>query len=167
MTIDTFKKFLMFAVLCVVQVLVLNQICLFGCAKPLLYVYMITTFPCTYPKWGVLLWAFALGFVIDVFSNTPGVAAASLTAVAVVQPYFLRLFVSNEMIDDVKPTLHDMGPMKYSFYIVTMVMLYCTLFCLFESFHLFDVTELIYKVLGSTLLTVVLILTIENMQKKR
>lgn len=167
MTIDTLKRLLMFAVLCIVQVLVLNQIRLFGYACPLLYLYMVTTFPCTYPKWGVLLWAFALGFVIDLFSNTPGVAAASLTAVAAVQPYFLRLFISNEMIDDVTPTLHDMGPLKYSFYIVVMAMLYCTFFFLFESFRLFDVMELIYSVLGSTLLTVVLILAIENMQKKR
>ena len=160
MTIDMFKRFLMFVLLCVVQVLVLNQISLFGYATPLLYVYMITTFPCTYPKWGVLLWAFALGFFIDLFSNTPGVAAASLTAVAAVQPYFLRLFVSNEMMDDVKPTLHDMGPLKYSFYIVIMAML-------FESFRLFDVMDLIYNVLGSTILTVLLILAIENMQQKR
>lgn len=167
MTIDMFKRFLMFVLLCVVQVLVLNQISLFDYATPLLYVYMITTFPCTYPKWGVLLWAFALGFFIDLFSNTPGVAAASLTAVAAVQPYFLRLFVSNEMMDDVKPTLHDMGPLKYSFYIVIMAMLYCFLFFLFESFRLFDVMDLIYNVLGSTILTVLLILAIENMQQKR
>ena len=167
MTIDMFKRFLMFVLLCVVQVLVLNQISLFGYATPLLYVYMITTFPCTYPKWGVLLWAFALGFCIDLFSNTPGVAAASLTAVAAVQPYFLRLFVSNEMMDDVKPTLHDMGPLKYSFYIVIMAMLYCFLFFLFESFRLFDMMDLIYNVLGSTILTVLLILAIENMQQKR
>ena len=106
-------------------------------------------------------------FFIVFFSNTPGVAAASLTAVAAVQPYFLRLFVSNEMMDDVKPTLHDMGPLKYSFYIVIMAMLYCFLFFLFESFRLFDVMDLIYNVLGSTILTVLLILAIENMQQKR
>ena len=36
MTIDMFKRFLMFVLLCVVQVLVLNQISLFGYATPLL-----------------------------------------------------------------------------------------------------------------------------------
>ena len=35
MTIDTLKRLLMFAVLCIVQVLVLNQIRLFGYACPL------------------------------------------------------------------------------------------------------------------------------------
>ena len=35
-----------------------------------------------------------LGLGVDIFSNTPGVGAASLTLTALLQPYLLSLFVS-------------------------------------------------------------------------
>ena len=76
MTIDLFKQLGAFVVLCAAQALVFNRIHLFGCATPLIYIYMIMKLRRNYPQWGALLWSFALGLTIDAVSNTPGVAAA-------------------------------------------------------------------------------------------
>ena len=74
MSIDSLRRIVIFLSLCMVQVLMFNRIQLFGCATPLLYVYYVILFPRDYPKWSILLQSFALGLVIDTFSNTPGVA---------------------------------------------------------------------------------------------
>jgi hypothetical protein len=52
--------------------------------------------PCSY---GVS----CLGLGIDVFSNTPGLAAGSMTLVAAVQPYIMQLFIQRDDEDDVLP----------------------------------------------------------------
>ena len=44
MNIDFFKRLLLFLALLLVQVLVLNNIHLFDCATPLLYVYFVVSF---------------------------------------------------------------------------------------------------------------------------
>ena len=49
-----------------------------------------------FPKWGILLWCFALGLCVDIFSNTPGVAAAAMTLTAAIQPYVLNLFTQRD-----------------------------------------------------------------------
>ena len=81
MSIDLVKRLATFVVLVLVQGLVFNHIHLFNCATPLLYIIMVLHFRRNHPKWAVLLWCFMMGLCVDVFANTPGVAAASMTAV--------------------------------------------------------------------------------------
>ncbi len=166
MTIDFFKRLGLFVALLLAQGLVLNQIHLFGCAMPLLYVYMVIGFPCGYPKWASMLWAFLLGISVDTFANTPGVAAASLTAVAALQPYYVRLFIANDAQEDTHSTLADMGAFNYTIYALTLVLLYCLLFFTLESFSFFNLLQWVECVLGSSLLTIVLILTLESIRRK-
>ena len=166
MNADLLKRIAAFATLCLVQALVLNQIHLFDCATPLLYVYMVAAFPCDYPKWAVLLWAFLLGVAVDTFTNTPGVAAASLTAVAAVQPYFLALFIPADAREDIRPNMAEMGALKYCVYIVTLVLLHCLLFFSIEMFSFFNLLQWAECVLGSAALTVILILTLESVRTK-
>ena len=80
----------LFLLFLVAQVLVLGRIHLFHCATPLFYVYFVTMFARNYPKWALLLWGFFLGLLVDVFYNTPGLAAGSLVLIAAIQPYWLE-----------------------------------------------------------------------------
>lgn len=162
MTIDLIKRIVIFAVLCVVQALVFNRIHLFDCAIPLFYVYFALKFPRNYPRWAVLLWCFLMGLAIDTFSNTPGVAAASLTFVGLVQPYFFELFVSRDAPDNFAPSMSSMGPFKFSFYAVTLTLVYCILFFTLETFSFFNWQQWLMCIGGSTALTFLLVITIES-----
>lgn len=79
MELDIIKRMLLFALLCVVQALVLNHIHLFGCATPLLYIYFIMLFRRNTQPWIILVSSFLLGLCIDTFSNTPGVSSGAAT----------------------------------------------------------------------------------------
>ena len=165
MKIDLLKRFAWFLVFVLAQAVVLGRIHLFGVATPLLYVYFVLQFERNYPKWAVLLWSFFLGLFIDILSNTPGLAAASLTLIAAVQPYFFELFVPRDSAEDLKPSLATIGSVKYTYYIVALVLLYCLVFYSLEFFNFFNWLLWAMCVLGSTLITLALILAFEIARK--
>lgn len=166
MSIDFLKRVGLFVAFVLAQALVLGRIHLFHCATPLLYVYFITMFPRNYPKSGVLTWAFVMGLTIDIFTNTPGLAAASLTAVAAIQPYFYALFIPRDAAETLEPSLINLGPTKYSYYVVTLVTIYCLLFFTLEMFNFDNLLEWTMSVGGSILVTLALIFTFEIAKRR-
>ncbi len=161
MSADFFKRLGWFALFFLAQVIVLGRIHLFHYATPLFYVYFVAMFPRNYPKWSVLLWSFLLGLIIDIFSNTPGLAASVMTILAAIQPYYLELYVPRDSADNLQPSMKTLGPVKYAYYVVPMVLLYCLLFYCLEMFTFFNAFYWLMCVVGSTLLTLVLIFTFE------
>ena len=161
MSADFFKRLGWFALFFLAQVIVLGRIHLFHYATPLFYVYFVAMFPRNYPKWSVLLWSFLLGLIIDIFSNTPGLAASVMTILAAIQPYYLELYVPRDSADNLQPSMKTLGPVKFAYYVVPMVLLYCLLFYCLEIFTFFNAFYWLMCVVGSTLLTLVLIFTFE------
>lgn len=162
MSIDLVNRSVLFLVFVLAQTMVLGRIHLFDYATPLLYVYFVAMFPRNHPKWATLLWSFMLGLVIDIFSNTPGVAAASLTLIAVIQPYFFEIFVPRDSLEDLRPSMRTIGVVKYLYYIIILVILYCVVFFSLETFTYFNWAEWLKCVVGSAAITLVFILTFES-----
>ncbi len=151
--------------LVIVQVLVLNSIHLFGCATPLLLVYAIIVFPYGAPRWASLLSGFSLGIVSDIFTNTPGVAAMSLTFIAFVQPALLKLFVSREVTDKFSPSMKTLGTVKFVVFSFILTFLSCALLFLLEDFDFSHWRQLLINICGSTALSYLFILTFESVRK--
>lgn len=165
MNIEIIKIFSTFIILCLAQVLVLNHINLFGCATPLLYIYFILLFRRNYPKWGILIWSFLTGLCVDIFSNTPGIGAAAATLLGLVQPSLLNLFTPRDSPDDLQPTIKSLGTAKYIYFSAICVFIYTTVFFTLESFSFFNWAKWLCDIGGSTLLTLILIWTIESVRK--
>ena len=165
MSIDIIKHLFIFIILVLAQVLVLNHIQLFGCAIPLLYVYFVLRISRYTPKWASLLWGFALGLCIDIFANTPGLAAASLTFLALIQPYMLNAFIAHDNQDDVKPSFRSLGPSKYISYTTICVFAFSLVFFTLESFNFFNWLQWLSNIIGSTIITVLMILVVENVRR--
>ena len=105
MAIDFFKRLALFLGLCLAQVFVLNHVYLFNVATPLLYVYLAISFPRNYPKWQVLVWSFSLGLVMDLFTNTPGLAAGTMTLIALIQTYLMNILAPRDSAEDLKASI--------------------------------------------------------------
>lgn len=158
MSIDIVKRFFFMLLLAFIQALVLNRIHLFSCATLFLYLLMPLAFPTSTPRWSILLWCFALGLTVDIFSNTPGLAAASLTLIGAVQPYILRAFVSHEEASDFIPTLKNLRWMRFSAYTLIIVSIYSLVFFTIEAFSFFDILMWVASVVGSTVFTFVVLM---------
>ena len=151
--------------LCLVQALVFNQIHLFGFATILLYVYFVVMFPRSYPHWAILLWSFTLGLVVDMFSNTPGMAAASLTLVGFLQPYLLELFLPREAPENIKSSMAALGPTKFVVLASILVFIHCLTFFTLEAFTFFNWQQWALNIAGSTVLTMAILMTLETIRK--
>ena len=165
MLLDTLQRLLIFFLLVLVQGLVLNRIQLFHCATPLLYVYFIIIFPLNYPKWAMLVWGFLLGLCIDMFSNTPGLAAASTTFIAALQPYLLQLFIPRDADEHVRSSAATLGFGKFATLATILVILFYLVFFALEAFSFYDWQQWLLCVGGSALLTLILIFALESLRK--
>jgi len=163
---DNITRLVTFFILLLVQVLVLNHIHLFNVATPMVYVALALNFQRNYPRWAALLWCFSMGICVDMFANTLGVGAASMTLVGFVQPYLLELFVPRDASDDFQVHISTVGMNTYLLYSSILVFVYCLLFFSLEAFNFFNFLQWLLCVVGSTVLTMILILAIENLVKK-
>lgn len=167
MNLNIVRNIVFIIVLLLVQTLVLNHINLFGCATPLLYVYFALTVRRGAPRWATLLWCFVTGLLVDVFSNTPGVGSASMTLVGLLQPYLLELFVPRDSADDLRPSPFTLGSGKYANYVIILVSVFCIAFFSLETFNFYNWAQWLSSIVGSIVLTVVLILVIENYRRRK
>ncbi|MBP3775491.1 MAG: rod shape-determining protein MreD [Prevotella sp.] len=167
MSADIFKRAGLFVAFVLAQALILGRIHLFGYATPLFYVYFVLLFPRNYPKWAVLLWSFGLGLVVDIFFNTPGVAAASMTLLGAIQPYYFELYVSRDAAENMQPSIRNIGWVKYFYYSLVMVLIYCLVFFTLDAFTLYNWVEWLKSVIGSAAITLLMILTFETVQDKQ
>ena len=165
MSIDLMKRLGIFVVLVLVQGLVFNHIHLFNCATPLLYIIMVLHFRRNHPRWAVLLWCFMMGLCIDVFANTPGVAAASMTLVGLLQPYLFELFVPRDSADALEPSVRTIGMGSYFLYVLIIVLVYNLLFFTLETFNFFNWMQWLMCIGGSTVITMVMVMAIEGFRK--
>jgi len=161
---ESLRRIILFIVLLLAQVLVLNRIQLFHCATPLLYVYFAVIFPLGYPRWAALLWSFFMGLAVDVFFNTPGVAAGAMTLVALLQPYLLTLFLPREAEEKMATSARTLGWGKFMTLATILVLIYCLAFFSLEAFSFFNWLHWLECIGGSALLTLLLIFTMETLR---
>lgn len=107
-----------------------------------------------------------MGLGVDMFSNTPGVAAASLTLVALLRPYLLELFIQRESAEDLVPSMKVLGFGRYLFFAFIIVFTYCLAFFSLEAFSFFNWMQWLLCVGGSTLLTLVLVMVLDNLRSR-
>ncbi len=161
---DTFmRRFGTFVFVALMQILFLNRISLFGYVTPLFYIWLIVRFDSYMKRTGMLLWAFSLGLVLDMFSGTPGLNAASATLLAMVQPGIVKVFVQTERYEQLIPSSATMGSRPFAGYLLLMTVLHHTTYFLLRSIPLGDWSVLVLKVIFSTLLTFIFMIVAERL----
>ena len=156
----------MFVSLLVAQVLILNHVHFLGVGTPLLYIYFVITFRRNFPKWLVLVSCFLLGLLVDVFSNTPGLAASVMTLMALLQVYLIDLMAPRDSAEDLESSMKTLGFSKFATLSGILTTLYCLLFFAIEAFNFFDVLMWLARSLVSAVLTMVLIIAIESVRSR-
>lgn len=156
---------LLIIALTLLQVLFLNNIHVFDVATPLLYVYLPLLFRRGMHRWLQMPLCFITGLAADMFTNTPGLAAASLTLIGFLQPYLLELYLHDDDDENYKPSVANMGFTKYLSYAALLILAYCTVFFTLEAFSFTHWLQWIESIVGSTVLTLILILTIDSLRR--
>lgn len=122
-----FRRLLWCVVLLAVQILFLNRISLFGCATPCASIILILLLDTNVSPAQRMLWGFCMGLVSDIFTNTPGMQAASLSLVAFAEPAVLKLFISVDRRAHVNPGIVSMGWIPFLLYVLTGSLIFHTI----------------------------------------
>ncbi len=166
MKMDYLYESLLFVVLILLQVLVFNQISVFGFATPFLYIYFLVKLPMGRNVFYVIIMGFLMGFIIDMFLNTPGINAAATTLVAVLRRPLLRLFFTREEFENFVPSIYvALGP--FIRYTVLMVLIHQMVILGLEAFSLFNVNILLLRLLASVVLTLILLFSLDSFVYKK
>ena len=132
------------------QVLVLNKMHFGGYVVPFLYIYFILKFHSRVSRNELMLWGFFLGLVIDMFCNTPGINAASVTCLAFFRTSFLKMVTLRGVDDDFEPSIRALGMSAFLRYIFLACVLFCTCFFCIDTFSFSHWYITLIKILAST-----------------
>ena len=166
MKLDYLYEAFLFVVLILLQVLVFNQISVFGFATPFLYIYFLLKLPMGRNEFYVIIIGFLMGFIIDVFLNTPGINAAATTLVASLRRPFLRLFFTREEFENFVPGIYSATGAFIRFAVIMVLKHQVALFGL-ESFSLFNPNILLLRLLSSVILTLILVFAMDSFVFKK
>lgn len=153
--------------LVLLQVLVLNRIHINGYATPFFFIYFILKYNSGVSRNTLMIWAFLLGLSVDIFSNTPGMNAASATILAFLREPILRLVTLRDSVEDFEPGIKSMGISPYFRYILLCTFLFCTVLLVIDTFSFFNLPVLLLKILTDAFATIVCILCAEAIRRKK
>ena len=165
--IQTYLKRFWYAVLLVaMQALVLGHIHLWGYATPLLGVLFILHLPLNANRIGCMCASFVIGLILDMFSNSPGVAATAMTLTCFVQQPLLKNMVPKDAEEDLVPAMYSMGNSHYIWYVVILMLLFVVTYFLVEAMSFFNVLSLLISIASSCALSFVLVMSLEVFRRK-
>ncbi len=168
MTKTILQFLLLFIVLILLQAIVFNNICLFGVAVPFVFIYFIIHLPVNISTNWLLTLSFITGLTVDIFANTQGMNALACTITAMSRHSILHWYFPRE--DELtipEPSIRSLGIEAYSKYLFTFVLLYCAIIFLIESFSVFNILQLLLRIICSTLLTFLLLLGLDSILSQR
>jgi len=147
----------MFISLVLVQVLIFNQVQFSGFFNPYVYVLFIILLPLSAPRYLVLILAFLLGLIIDVFSNSLGVHSAATVFAAYARPLVIRVISNREDDKSDYPGLHQNKLIWFVNYVLIMVLLHHTVLFYLEVYTFTNFFNTFYRVILSSLFSIIII----------
>lgn len=108
----------------VLQVLLFDQLQLWGACHPYIYVLCLLMMPITLPHSAdMLIGAFA-GFIMDIFCNSLGVHMAACILLMYIRPYLIGFIVNDKDRLNEQISLHAIGMEALLKYTVIMVLIH-------------------------------------------
>lgn len=156
-----------FLALILLQVLILNHVHILGYATPLPYIYLLLILPGDTPRWAYVAIGFIMGLIIDLFTNTPGVAAGATCLTGLLVPAFLNISTSNDIHDEnFFPSCKSMEWTSFIKYVLLATIVQTVSFFSLEAFSFIKWQSLFINITGSTVLTTLILIAFELIRSK-
>ena len=148
------------------QVLVLNHVQLWGYGTPLICIALLLYMPMGTSRISTLLWAFTMGLVVDIFSNTPGISSGALTLTAMIQPSLLELMAPRDSAENILTTYQSMGRWNHVRYIMILLFIHHLTYFMLEAFSIFNIRQTLLYMSASWVMSLLVILLLEGFRGK-
>lgn len=126
---------LLFAVVALLQTFFFNNLSLWVCFAPMVYMTFILLLPLNAPSIVVLLSGLVMGLTMDFTMGTAGLNTIATLAAAYLRRPVLNLTLGAEIVrDGGVPTASRMGKRQFLQYLIIVVILHSAVFFGFEAF---------------------------------
>lgn len=168
MTKTTLNILFLFVVLLLAQAVIFNNLVLFNCAIPFVFIYIIISLPVTIGTNVALTLGFFTGLGVDIFTDTYGLNALACTILAFVRKPVLHLYVQrDEDFSGQSLTSRSMGFAAFMKYALTMSLIYCVMVFVIEAFSFFNIFRLLLRIGASALYSFIIIYAIDSLSLSR
>ena len=148
------------AVFVLLQVLILNKILFFTYINPYLYLALIISWPLKAPKWFLLVYAFTLGFFIDLFGGSLGFHSTATVFIAFIKPTISKITIPHNILGDTDEiTLNKVGSKSFIIFSFLIILIHNNILFILE--HLDFNFRILGKIVASSLVTLILVLILE------
>ena len=148
------------------QILILNEILFFNYINPFLYLTLIISLPLKTPKWILLVYAFSLGFFIDLFSGSLGFHSTASVFIAFIKPTIVKITIPYNTLEDTDEiNLEKIGSKSFTVFSTILILFHNSILFILE--HLHRNLHIQVKILASSLMTLVLILVLEILKSSK
>ena len=152
-------NFVRFFLLLAAQIVIFNNIDLFGYINPFPYILFIILYPVNGNKPMLIISSFLLGITMDLFSNSGGVHAASCLILAYARPYIFK-FAFGLSYEYQTVRINDvLTPERFSFLLLAVIVHHFTLFIL-AVFQLSSLWDILLRTILGTLFTLLICIVI-------
>jgi hypothetical protein len=167
---DLLRNIIRFAVFILIQVYVLNKVPhLHRFIVPYLYFLFLLWLPFSISRIGLLVTGFITGMALDFFTMTPGLHAAACVLLAYARPFVINILTPKDPTEFNyrEPSPRAMGWTPYLVYALVLTILHHTYLTLLEWLQFGSFLDLLVKIVSTTAISMLLIITTELLFPRR
>jgi len=156
------SQILIFVFYLLLQIFFVRQLVLFDYAFCFVYVASIILLPFEINKMTLILLGFVAGITVDIFYNTIGANAASMTLIAFVRPAVIGVLAPQRGYDERQTlSLNSMGLSWFITYATTLIFIHHFVLFLLEASDWELFFPVMLKVICSTIFTTIIVVIIQ------
>lgn len=167
---DLVRNIIRFAIFIIVQVYLLNKIpFLHQFIAPYLYYLFILWLPFSISRMSLLFMGFITGITLDFFMMTPGLHAAACVLIAYLRPFIINVLAPKDAtgFSYREPSPRAMGWTPYLIYVFVLTAFHHAYMVLLEWLSFGSILGFIIKVIATTGISMLLIITTELLFPRR
>ncbi len=167
---DLIRNIFRLALFILIQVFILNKIPhLHRFITPYLYYLFILWLPFSMNRIGLLVAGFVTGLALDYFTMTMGLHAAACTLIAYLRPFVINLLMPKETseFNYREPSPRAMGWAPYTVYALVLTLFHHAYLLFLEWIQFGNFLEFAIRVVSTTGVSMLLILTVELLFPRR
>ncbi|MDP3354104.1 MAG: rod shape-determining protein MreD [Flavobacteriaceae bacterium] len=135
------------------QILIFNNINLFGYLNPYPYIAFVFLFPFKKERSALLILSFLIGLTIDFFTDSGGIHAASTLFIAYFRLYFVRLILRKSEFEYYTFQITSISVDKVLMYFFVLILIHHFMMFSLEFFDIQSIFEILKRTLLSTIFT--------------
>ena len=163
---DWTKQIGRYIVVMMLQVLLFDQLQLWGVCHPYIYILCLLMMPITLPHSVDMFIGAAVGIIMDVFCNSLGIHTASCILLMFIRPYVLGAMINDKDRLNEQISLHSIGMEALIKYVVILVMIHHLTVFLLAAWSWHHIGFVLMETLVSSFITILVIIGYNIMRYK-